>query len=80
MAESKATATTDAAGKQDGKKDENFLMKTAHSIRSKVQEFTDDVKEMAHNLKRGDEPKKSKTKDKNKTTDSKAGTELVGVM
>lgn len=82
MAESKASATdtrksatgtTASGGKHGEKKDENFLMKTAHSIRDKVHEFTDEVKEKTHNLTHGGESKKSKkNKGPKKMTDAKA--------
>ncbi len=58
-----ATASS-TAGKHGEKKDENFLSKTAHSIRDKVHELTDDVKEKTHHLTHNSDSKKNK-KDKN---------------
>jgi hypothetical protein len=52
------TTTTATASASVPPKDENIVIKTAHTIRDKVHEFTTDVKEKAHNLKHSDHPKK----------------------
>jgi hypothetical protein len=72
----KSTATASSStGKHGEKKEENFLTKTAHSIRDKVQELTDEVKEKTHNLTHsGDSKKSKKDKDHKKTTDPKSKT------
>ena len=45
-----------------------FLAKRAHSIRDKVHEFTDDVKEKTHNLTHSSESKKNKKENIQKPT------------
>ena len=52
--------TTTKTEKHDEKKDENILERTAHSIREKVHDFAEEVKEKTH-LKHGDDAKKSKS-------------------
>lgn len=47
------------ADKKHDKHEENLLERTAHSIRDKVHELTDEVKEKAHHLKHGDDSKKT---------------------
>jgi hypothetical protein len=66
--QSSATGTS-ASGKQGEKKEENFLTKTAHSIRDKVHEFADDVKEKTH-LKKKDKDHKKKDKSQHPGSDS----------
>ncbi len=68
-----ATASS-GTGKHVEKKDENFLTKTAHSIRDKVQGFTDDVKEKTHNLTHSSESKKNKKDKDQKKNDTKLKT------
>jgi hypothetical protein len=69
MDRKKTNATASAtAGKQAEKKEENFFSKTAHSIRDKVHEFTDDVKEKTHNLTHSSESKKNKKENIQKPT------------
>ena len=64
-----ATGATASGGKHGEKKDENFLVKTAHSIRDKVHGFTDEVKEKTHSLTHGGESKKSKKKQRSEEND-----------
>jgi hypothetical protein len=66
-----STAAASKTGKQDEKKDENIVAKTAHSIRDKVHEMTDEVKEKAHHLTHSDDAKKGKD---GKKTDTKSKT------
>jgi Tfp pilus assembly protein FimV len=56
-----------SGGKHGEKKEENFLTKTAHSIRDKVHELADDVKEKTHMKK------KDKDKNDNKSKHPTAG-------
>ena len=51
-----------SGGKQGEKKEENFLTKTAHSIRDKVHELADDVKEKTHMKKKDKDNKDDKSK------------------
>jgi hypothetical protein len=71
MDKKKSTATGSSSGE---KKDENFLTKTAHSIRDKVHDFTDEVKEKTHNLTHSSDSKKSKKDKDHKPTDTKLKT------
>ena len=56
-------AAADTKHKQETH-DDNILERTAHSIREKVHELTDEVKEKAHHLKHGDNSKKTHPHDK----------------
>jgi len=75
MDKNKASATASSSTEKSGdKKDENFLTKTAHSIRDKVHELTDDVKEKTHNLTHSSDAKTKKKDKDNKKTDTKSKT------
>ena len=70
-----STTASASSGKHGEKKDENFLTKTAHSIRDKVHGFTDEVKEKTHNLTHtGDSKKGEKDKDHKRTPEPKSKT------
>lgn len=64
MADAKKSTPSAAAGSKGVKKDENVVIKTAHTIRDKVHGFTEDVKEKAHNITHSDDAKKGKDKKK----------------
>ncbi|CAF4272783.1 unnamed protein product [Rotaria sp. Silwood2] len=65
-----ATASS-GTGQHGDKKDDNFFSKTARSIRDKVQELTDEVKEKKHTLTRITESKKIKKNKNKKIQDTK---------
>ncbi|CAF3413056.1 unnamed protein product [Rotaria sp. Silwood1] len=64
-----ATASSET-GKHGEKKDNNFFSKTARSIRERVQEITDDVKEKTQTLTRSNESKKKRKHKNQKTKDT----------
>ncbi|CAF0802852.1 unnamed protein product [Rotaria sordida] len=75
------TTASSGNGKSGEQKDDNFLAKTARSIRDKVQGLTGDVKEKTQNLTRNSESKNKKkrlrnrkTKDTEMNSSSKSGT------
>ncbi|CAF0916881.1 unnamed protein product [Rotaria sordida] len=75
------TTASSGNGKSGEQKDDNFLAKTARSIRDKVQGLTGDVKEKTQNLTRNSESKNKrkrlrnrKTKDTETNSSSKSAT------
>ena len=68
MERKRARETTSAtAGKNDERKNENFLRRAVRSIRDKVHDFADDIKGKAHNATHSIDSK-TKEKDKDRRT------------